>query len=95
MESVLKVRDSCLYPPEKDIEGELFTKRYEIWVSAYALLYQRDIEKNAESNQNENSGLSDEIRIKMEMKEKCRAAIIAAQFASKEVEQLTETSIPK
>lgn len=75
--------------------GKLFTKRYEIWVSAYALLYQRDVEKNEEPNQNENSGLSDEIKIKMEMKEKCRAAIIAAQFASKEVEQLTETSIPK
>ena len=74
--------------------GELFTKRYEIWISAYALLYEKDQKEGEDGAQDSRNELVEEARREFEMKEKCRAAIIATQFATKEVEQLRETSMP-
>ena len=74
--------------------GQLFTKRYEIWISAYALLYEKDQEEGEKGTQDSRDELEEDTKRRFEMKEKCRAAIIATQFATKEVEQLRETSIP-
>lgn len=76
------------------MDSTSLTKRYEIWISAYALLYEKDQEEGEKGTQDSRDELEEDTKRRFEMKEKCRAAIIATQFATKEVEQLRETSIP-